>query len=63
LKDLSKALDKYKHINVDGVEINLNDEMGKGTNAHLDPLKRLSDMNKKIAENQINSPIKNIKNI
>ena len=60
MKDLSQALDKYKHINVDGVEIDLNNDVDR---AHLDPLKRLSDMNKKIADNHVSSPIKNIKNL
>ena len=60
MKELSKNLEKFKHINVDGVEINLNDELGKHEGSeegsyvhHLDGLKRLSEMNKKIAENQL----------
>lgn len=47
MQDLSKALEKFKHIVVDGVEIDLNE----GAKAYIDPLKRLSDINKKIAEN------------
>lgn len=70
MKELSKSLEKFKHINVDGVEINLNDELGDGAGsegthvavAALDPLVRLSEINKKIAENQ-RDPLKNIKNL
>jgi hypothetical protein len=71
MKGLSKSLEKFKHINVDGVEINLNDELGDAVEseahsptalANLDPLVRLSEMNKKISENQ-KDPLKNIKNL
>jgi hypothetical protein len=69
MKGLSKSLEKFKHINVDGVEINLNDELGEHNMSdapspvgHLDPLVRLSEMNKKISENQ-RDPLKNIKNL
>jgi len=58
MAELSKELEKFKHIQVDGVEINLNDEIGKGAGSedgsyvhHLDGLARLSAMNEKIAAN------------